>query len=142
MRANRERRGRVDAGIADVLARHQGKLNTIEGVQSALADAALVDPESAHMLAQTFVPQVEGNWQPVYGQDGRLVLVDTKKGTVRDPNINLGARMGGGMGSVVREKMIGTAQLLIQELDAADAVPPASPAADMPPSTAAFAHGR
>src|SRR5512146_422435 len=63
MRANRERRGRVDAGIADVLARHQGKLNTIDGVQSALADAALVDPERAalaHGAQAARIPVVGG----------------------------------------------------------------------------------
>jgi hypothetical protein len=84
-----------------------------------LADAALVDPETAKTLGSTFLPQVEGNWTQVHGDNGHLILIDTKRGTVRDTGINVGPRVAGGAaGSAVsKEEAIAALRTAIGAID-------------------------
>ncbi len=135
MQATRERQTRVDAGIANILRSHQGRLGTVDGVQQMLADAAVVDPESAATLARTFVPQLEGHWQSVVGNNGDLVLVETTKGITRNTGINLGPKGAGGAagGTLPKDEAIlaidnatdaiNHMQALVQQDDKADDVP-------------------
>jgi hypothetical protein len=93
-------------------------------------------------LARAFASKLEGDWVPVVGNDGHLLLVDHRKGTIRDPNINLGARgTGSAAGAATQQKMLLAANQVYLALADMERLESADPNAGYIPVKSAAAKG-
>lgn len=141
MDASRLRQERVDAGIHNVMDSWKTRLNTPEGVSGMLRDAAAISTDEAAKLAQTFASRLEGNWTPVVGQNGDVILVEHNSGSVHQTGINLGARGAGAGNQVSKEESLFALQNLASSIDQMQKLVAGDDDADINPAVSAIIGG-